>query len=174
MNIIERAFLSVYSRSFVHLHKKTAISVNTLFNTEIMSRFHHPLVALRYLAIENYFKENVMGFDLYRNIGSGYISEAEMDKDIERFIALIKSFESNGYNGSPLIMDKTGNIVNGTHRLALLIYFSIPTVNVCTGFIVRESAGSATAAIKRLGIGNLNIEQLEEAYHRIYVKLNNI
>lgn len=145
-----------------------------LFTTPQMSKFHHPLVALRYLAIENYFNENDFGLDLYSKIGMKYLTQKEMNEDIDRFVALINSFQNYGYNGSPLIMDKRGNVVNGTHRLALCAYYSVPTVNVCKDFIVRKNAEDHLASINRLTIDDETLTLFEKTYNRIFNKVNQI
>lgn len=86
---------------------------------------------VRYLAIEDYFGKNNYGFELYRKMqglrgGADYIEIAE-----QKFRKLITSFEEKGYNNdSEIVCDKNLKLLDGSHRLALALYFGIPRLSV--------------------------------------------
>ncbi len=92
--------------------------------------FNRMDIVVRYLAIECYFKKNDFGFDLYRKmqaerIGNGYEIVAE-----KKFKDLITSYEQNGYDrSSEIVLDCNLMLVDGSHRLALALYYGIETIS---------------------------------------------
>ena len=138
MNFVKRVFLSVYSRSFVHIKRREWVPVEDLYTTRVMTRFHHPLVALRYMFIENYYGENDFGMDVYKNCLKRYMTEEQINKDVSSFISLIQSFEEKGYMGTPLIIDRNCNVVNGTHRFGSLHIFEGKASAGLQRFLVQE------------------------------------
>lgn len=92
--------------------------------------FNRMDIVVRYLAIECYFKKNDFGFDLYRKmqaerIGNGYEVVAE-----KKFKDLIASYEENGYDrSSEIVLDCNLMLMDGSHRLALALYYGIETVS---------------------------------------------
>ena len=173
MSIIKKIKMSVYSRSFKYLHKKEYINIRDLFKSEEMSQYHHPLVCLRYLAIQNYYGINKDGFKIYLSSGKYRLNNSELKKDQKAFVQLIKSFEKCGYNGSPIIMDVYGNIYNGTHRLALCIWTGIETIRICKGFKT-EKKMSAKMTMDMMNIDETTKQRLVETYHVIRDKIINL
>lgn len=173
MNIIKKIIMSVYSRTYVYVHERERVTLSELFEAEQMSKFHHPIVALRYLAVQNHYGENTDGFDLYMRANKANLSDEEAQKDKKLFQDLIKSFENSGYNGSPLIMDVESNIYNGTHRLAICIYQGVREVNVCKGFKPGEEL-NLDVALSRLSLDEELRERLELAYKDMKEKLDEV
>lgn len=89
-------------------------------------------IIVRLLAIENYFGKNDYGFELYkkmqnRRIGDWYGVQAE-----QVFKELIASYETNGYEReSEIILDKNLDLIDGSHRIALAIYYNLKNINAC-------------------------------------------
>lgn len=82
-------------------------------------------IAIRYLAIENYYNKNNIGFELYKNFFSFINDSKTSEKRLFHFINLIKSWEEHGYiNGNPSSITENYQIVDGTHRITLAIYFN--------------------------------------------------
>ena len=72
---------------------------------------------VRFLAIDNYYKKNNDGFQIYNEVA---------------FRNLIKSFETNGFlKEYPLQLNKDFMVIDGAHRLALALYMGIEMVPVC-------------------------------------------
>lgn len=92
-------------------------------------QFNRMDLAVRYMAIENYFSENQYGFKLYNKmqyhrVGNDYNSE-------ERFKRLIESIYKNGFDcNSKITIDTNGNLLDGAHRLALSLYFKEQDISV--------------------------------------------
>lgn len=104
---------------------------------------------VRYMAIENYYGEENGGFELYNrmNVKAGvYKSKKQGDSRTREkayqgeyhseqvFRDLIESYENNGYmEGYPVWFDKTGLLINGSHRFALALYRNqeFIDVNIC-------------------------------------------
>lgn len=77
-------------------------------------------IAVRLLAIEQYYGKNDIGYDFYarmqENAGNGSFW-------LQRFIKLIQSYESRGFDKTmPIDVDENFLIMDGAHRLSLAIY----------------------------------------------------
>lgn len=78
-------------------------------------------VIVRYLAVENHQGKNKFGFDLYRKMQTkrGFVKGAE-----ENFKLLIDSVVKNGFDECcALPVGKNQELADGSHRLALALYF---------------------------------------------------
>ncbi|SMO87922.1 hypothetical protein SAMN06265379_111116 [Saccharicrinis carchari] len=85
---------------------------------------------VRLLAIENYYKINDFGWDLYNKM-QHIRSDGLNDGAKERFIQLINSIQINGFdNYSEIPISRKGSILDGSHRLACAIYFKEQFVSV--------------------------------------------
>lgn len=112
-------------------------------------------IGVRYLAIENYYKKNNVGFQLYKKMhtNGGNYGQSNKTEDyynrmrnrhktatygkireehsIEQFEKLIRSYEENGYQNNSLIMcDRNLLNMNGSHRVALALYRNQEFINV--------------------------------------------
>lgn len=88
-------------------------------------------VAVKYLAIENYYGENNFGIAIYKKMQTARLkyTEEEITEVLHRFKELIKSFEKNGYKeNSYIVCDEKMRIMDGAHRVACSLYFHIPFV----------------------------------------------
>ncbi len=86
---------------------------------------------VRLLAIEAYYGKNDYGFELYAKMANARIYEGYADIAIRRFKELIHSFEEHGYDEqSEIIVDRNLKLVDGSHRLALAIYYNISKVRI--------------------------------------------
>lgn len=88
-------------------------------------------IIIRLLAIENYYKKNNYGWDLYRKLRVKQLEGKNISiQDAElNFIKLIQSYEKNGHNAdSEIFVDKNFRIVNGSHRMALALYFNVENI----------------------------------------------
>lgn len=88
-------------------------------------------IAVRLLAIEEYFGKNTFGMSLYRKMQKQRIRSDYDEIAEERFIKLIKSWEKDGYDSdSEIIVDENLRLMDGSHRLALAIYYELSYVKV--------------------------------------------
>lgn len=89
-------------------------------------------IAVRLLAIENYFGKNSYGFDLYEKMRNRQVCDDTCEKmSVQRFTQLIKSYEKGEYDeNSELITDEELQVIDGLHRLALAIYFEVSRLKV--------------------------------------------
>lgn len=87
-------------------------------------------IVVRYLAIECYYRKNDFGFDLYRKMQEGRKGHEYEVMAEKRFKDLIASYEENGYNiSSEIVLDCNLMLVDGSHRLALALYYGIETIS---------------------------------------------
>lgn len=88
---------------------------------------------VRLLAVENYYGKNDCGFELYRKMQyerNKHKGEDFAEKAIERFKALIKSYDEKGYDeNSAILLDKNLRLIDGSHRLAMAMYHGYETIN---------------------------------------------
>ncbi|SFK44968.1 hypothetical protein [Succinivibrio dextrinosolvens] len=128
-------FLSIFHRRFVNgkplrILAKRNLSVRDL----ILAQYYHNNfsnymqydIALRVLALEEYFGNAQNGFNLYQKMqsGSGFNWKS-------RYKNLIQSYSSNGFNkANPIEVDHDFNIMDGAHRLALAYYHKQEFIDV--------------------------------------------
>jgi len=87
--------------------------------------FSRPDMIVRYLFIENYFGKNNYGTELYKKMQTARINETQ--EPVDRFNALIQSYEKNGYNPeSYILVSQNMAVRNGSHRGALALYYNTP------------------------------------------------
>jgi hypothetical protein len=88
-------------------------------------------MVVRYLAIEEYYGKNDYGWNLYskmqdRRVGEGYAKES-----IAKYRALLESIEKQNYDlTSYITLDKNYSLIDGSHRLALSLYYGIEEIPV--------------------------------------------
>lgn len=88
-------------------------------------------IVVRLLAVKEYYGDNTFGWFLYRKMQNERIYEGYAELSVERFIQLIKSYEANGYDTvSEILVDKNLKLVDGSHRIALAIYYNLSYIKV--------------------------------------------
>lgn len=86
---------------------------------------------VRLLAVENYYGLNDYGFDFYKRMQAARVKQEYVDESITKFYDLITSFEGHGYDSkSEILLDKDLHLLDGSHRLALAIYYNIKEIRV--------------------------------------------
>ncbi|MGB8703291.1 MAG: hypothetical protein WCD18_28070 [Thermosynechococcaceae cyanobacterium] len=87
-------------------------------------------IIVRYLAIEDYFNKNEIGFSLYRKMQYNRLGFDNEDTE-KQFKELIESFLEKGYDTySNIFVNSKISLMNGSHRLALAAYFNILEVPI--------------------------------------------
>ncbi|WP_313070479.1 hypothetical protein [Lacrimispora sp.] len=82
-------------------------------------------MAIRYLAIDNYYAKNTNGYELYKRYFSIFNSNKTSEKRLMQFIGLIKSWDDKGYdiNKCSAVLEDY-KIFDGAHRIAVASYFN--------------------------------------------------
>lgn len=94
------------------------------------SEFRRLDIIVRILFIEQYFGKNDIGFRLYSEMQNKR-SDGQNTGANERFIELIKSFQSNSYDKTSTIeVDQNLQLYDGSHRIALCEYFNVDEVSI--------------------------------------------
>lgn len=87
-------------------------------------------IAVRYLAIENYYGKNTIGYDIYLKLMELHTSHETAVKRLSTFIKLIKDWEKLGYDDTKSIdILENGILIDGTHRFALGVYFGLSNMS---------------------------------------------
>lgn len=131
--------IDAYKFSFININDHTDEVPDTIFidTRELLvqqysnGKFNRLDIIVRLLAVENYYHLNEYGFELYKKMQEMRIRAGYSDVSIKRFKGLIKSFEQNGYDcTTEIIVDSNLKLIDGSHRLALAIYYNIPKVKI--------------------------------------------
>ena len=90
-------------------------------------KFNRHDIVVRYLAIEQYYGKNNIGFDLYNKMQKMRIGKN--GDTTQKVVLLAKSIELFGFcNQSPIIVDKNQKLIDGSHRFASALYFNIDAI----------------------------------------------
>ena len=101
--------------------------------------YGHLDIVIRLLAIENLYGKNNYGIRMYKVLMDSFWGDANCRTNakpseiyLSRFIALANSIEKNGFfqDSEIVILRKTYRVLNGKHRLALSLFYSLDSINV--------------------------------------------
>lgn len=124
-NIEDNTHLLNLLETEVVLKYPTAKLIGKNYQNDYFNRMD---IIVRYLAIEEYFYKNDIGFSLYTKMQK-YRGCTGNYK--ESFIDLIESISRKGFDiYSQIPVDLKFSLLNGSHRLALALYFNIPEVPI--------------------------------------------
>lgn len=132
---IERIIHAIKRRALNFVHKRRSKTVS-LEIAELFYQHNGEIDFMRYdmivrlLAVENYFGKNDYGFAFYRRMQASRKNEEWVDPAEKRFRNLIKSYEEKGYDSnSKIILDKNLHLIDGSHRMAMAMYYGIPRIS---------------------------------------------
>lgn len=92
-------------------------------------KFNRYDIIVRYLAIEQFYNKNAIGFDLYNKMQKKR-TNAKSDT-IQRMVSLAQSIENFGFNNqSGIFIDRNFHLVDGSHRFASSLYFNRPEIPI--------------------------------------------
>lgn len=125
-------YLELYVELMFHMgRKKTANVVDLVSCNMCGSEFLRIDTIVRLLAIENYYDINSYGFELYRKMQTKRMGQEYAEQAVGKFVELIKSVENNGFlNDSRILTDKKLNVLDGSHRLAIALFYKIDNIPV--------------------------------------------
>ena len=157
-----------------HCYKTVEISVDDMFLKQ--SNYGELLrcdMIVRLLAIENYYGQNDYGFELYRKMQDARMGQGYSEKAVLQFEKLIQSYETNGYEKkSGIILDKRFNLIDGSHRMAIALYYRIPYV---TANIVNTTHGVEYSIdwFMMNGFTTDEVLSIVEKYKTVIERINN-
>lgn len=132
-------------------------------------------LTIRYLAIEQYYNKNEIGYEIYVKAWSLSCGIETAQARLDSFIKLIKSWESEGYDESRAssILDNN-EIIDGTHRIALAVFEKREYI-VCDiyskleeGLEVHTKDGKMTRdSLEKAGFGQDKIDIIENTRKKI-------
>ena len=80
-------------------------------------------VAIRYLAIENFYNKNNIGYQIYLKALNLQCEKETAKKRLNSFIRLITNWDERGYQEEyDILIDERKRLIDGTHRLSLACY----------------------------------------------------
>lgn len=156
-------------------HKK--VKVRDILKRQFDAGYY--AVAIRCLAIENYYKKNDIGFHAYVRMQQLHCQELTAEKRLDRFIQLMDDWDKNGYREEcDIMVDETFRLFDGWHRFSLACYHQMDEI------YVREFAcndnhhqmiGDKNCVSRRLLIDNFThtereaIEEIQDRLAEIYL-----
>ena len=128
---------------------------------------------------------NRIDLHLHTNISDGSDTVQELYKKVKMtndcieisdrcssFEKLIDNMEQQGFDSNyPILVDAKGNIFNGTHRVAAACYYGINYIPTKKVFRKLKEV-SPEKLIRDLGLSAEEIEDINNAYFRIYNSIN--
>lgn len=135
-------------------------------------------VIVRYLAIEEYFDKNDYGFNLYNKMQSERVKNKSPHYKISlsesyesKFRNLIKSISINGYGSkSTIFITSNGFLADGSHRLALALYFDVPTISLIPAYLTKRPNPYSVKWFEQNGFLKDEISLIEEKKKDIFWK----
>lgn len=101
------------------LWEKVPVSVNQIIQANEDYRF-----AIRYLAIDNYYKKNTFGFEIYLKATNLYCEYETAKKRMDEFCSLICNWQEAGYNvEKACYINEEYRVLDGAHRISLAKYY---------------------------------------------------
>jgi len=143
------------------------LDVNVDLNRMIKTCMGDYRLAVRYMAIEQYFKKNKVGYDIYIKAASLYCDKRTAEERLLKFIELVHNWEHFGYDKSSQVLINTQyEIIDGTHRIATARYFGQKKI-ICNIFsnelpITKLHGEKAMLTEKVLKDGGFCSEEREE------------
>ena len=112
--------------------KKVSYSPADMFFLQVKDgEFRRPDMIVRHLFIDNYYGKNDFGCDLYRKLQDTRVKKGYAQQAVQKFNALIESYDKNGYDPSSYILaDKELKLRDGSHRMAMATYLNLPEITV--------------------------------------------
>ncbi len=87
-------------------------------------------IAVRTLAIDNYFHKNNCGFDIYKSVMQLQCNEQTAEKRLNAFCNLLDNWQERGYDKkTPILVDETGVIIDGNHRFSIARYVNMKNID---------------------------------------------
>lgn len=105
-------------------YKKVEMSISDLLlkNSRNGELLRYDIV-VRYLAIEEYYGRNDIGYSLYKKMQNCRVKDGYAETALITFQNLIRSYDENGYDHESYIqVDKNLNLIDGSHRIALGLF----------------------------------------------------
>lgn len=125
---------------------------------------------VRLLAVECYFGKNNYGFDFYKRMQIGRTGKEWAEKAVGIFENLIRSFDENGYDvSSEILLDKNLHLIDGSHRMALAMYYKIPSIRAK---VINEQQ-DVFYSIEWFGVNGFSEEEcriLKDKYEELHAK----
>lgn len=151
-------------------HKK--IEISKLIQQEPYDNY---ALAVRFIAIENYYNKNDIGYDIYVKVFSQHCEVETARNRLKRFISLIADWDKNGYRDeNDILIDENYRRVEGIHRLALACYHRMKYI-YCNIYPYSDNydvimKGGSDLSMRLLQNANLNLLELN-AIERANMKL---
>lgn len=131
------------------------------------------LLAVRRVALEQFYKKNDFGYDLYIRCISLYCDHKTACRRLKRYINLMEKWETEPpINKEPIIIFDDGLLFDGTHRLVLMQYYGIEKIK-CDVYkhsdapLFTEEGHLTKRVLLREGFSDNEIKKLDNANYSL-------
>lgn len=129
MNKIKKIYYIIYNKLKNENFECALVNTNTIFNAQMKNNGYNRLdIIVRLLVLEEEIGMNNCGWRLYKKMQTKRClakqSELTIDDRIIKYKNLINSWKENGYdNVTPIVINKKKQLIDGSHRIALSIFY---------------------------------------------------
>lgn len=154
------------------LQRHTKVNVNDIIKHQRHDDYN---IAVRYSVIENYYKQNEIGYNVYIQAQRVKCEENTAKKRLAGFVQLIDSWQKNGYQEeNSLVIDSEFRMVDGAHRLSLAHYHEMQYI-YCDVFpysenyniLVRENSYLSMQMLEQSDLQAYELEAIEKIQAKI-------
>ncbi len=141
---------------------------------KIIGKWNDYRLAIRALAIDQYYGKNDVGYDIYVKAQSLHCEERTANKRLERFIELIDSWDKKGYDSyfRPKLSEDY-EVLDGVHRITLAYYHGMKAIT-CDIYHAENAKGFRNDEVdipeeilQRAKFNDYQMECLREARKRV-------
>lgn len=161
-----------YRMLFKYNNCYSIISTKEIFQNEILDNgdFNRYDIIVRFLAIEEYYQKNDIGYYLYNKMQKKRIKNKEIPY-LEIFKQTIESFEKNGYDVEyPIELSKDLKLQDGSHRISLIVYHNIPKVSFKIDTIFNSNIDYGIDWFKKNDFSAREIKIIKDKYDELKIK----
>tara|TARA_Y100000588_G_scaffold322509_2_gene354600 strand:+ start:48150 stop:48749 length:600 start_codon:yes stop_codon:yes gene_type:complete len=168
LNLLRKLYKPIkyshYSKGDLLLAQETSKLFFKQFINDFFNRYD--LIVI-YLAIEQYFNKNNIGYDLYEKMQMKRMEyrgdRNDRHNTINEFKGLLKNIEKNGYDyQSSITIDRNQKLCDGAHRFSSAIYFKLPVIPIK---MLRQES-DIIYGIDWFKNNNFNLNELEIIKHK--------
>lgn len=118
----------IYDLAFgMPIEQCVEVQIKNIIKTQGIDNY---VLSIRYLAIENYYKKNDIGYKIYFKALCLQCNAETARKRLNSYIDLISEWDKNGYHKEfPILIDSQNRLIDGAHRLSLACYHGMSSIS---------------------------------------------
>ena len=167
--VISKSFIkSCKLPSVINLHLSPNFMLSNEYNkNDLFMRYD---IIIRYKTIENYICKQNDAFDTYdkMQLTRNYINKVRHNS--ERFAKLIDSVKTLGFNETIISISSNGRLIDGSHRLAVALFFDVNTVKINLNRHESKIVDYSLSWFKKNSFTQYELNSLEKTKDNLFLK----